>query len=405
MKKLIILRGVPFSGKTSLVKKLGLEQNTLNPDMLRIMMSGLELKGTGLEISQKDSFKVIQELFNILEQRMKYGLLTVIDNIMNIKEGFLDRFKVLCSKYAYECVVVDFNITLSECKKRNAASIKPLSETELEKYFVQKNASKIPSFCKVIKPESLEKEIAVKYVDLSKYKKINHIGDIHGCYSALKEGVKDIKFDEFYIFHGDYLDRGIENVKVLNFLLSQYKKPNVVFLKGNHELNLERYANGEEIFGLNFVETEKALSCANISQKELKAFCKKLKNVYTYNYKGHKVICTHGGIGKAESLNLISGYSFIVGSDEFNDDIDNIWAMNMKNSNIIQVHGHRNEKNLQINATKNSYNLDGGTLDAVEKGGHLRTLSLSEKGFCPNYIKNNVFNEKICKQEVVPEDL
>ena len=78
---------------------------------------------------------------------------------------------------------------------------------------------------------------------------------------------------------------------------------------------------------------------------------------------------------------------------------------NMKDTDIIQVHGHRNEKNLQINATKNSYNLDGGTLDAVEKGGHLRTLSLSEKGFCPNYIKNNVFNEKICKQEVVPEDL
>lgn len=53
--------------------------------------------------------------------------------------------------------------------------------------------------------------------NLSKYKKIHHIGDLQGCYSVLKEYIKTIKEDEFYIFLGDYINRGIENGKVINF--------------------------------------------------------------------------------------------------------------------------------------------------------------------------------------------
>ena len=96
------------------------------------------------------------------------------------------------------------------------------------------------SFAEVISPEEFMDIIKFKALDFSEYKKIHHIGDIHGCYTVLKEYFKDgLKDDELYIFLGDYIDRGIENAKVLKFLLEIYKKPNVILLKGNHEVHLE----------------------------------------------------------------------------------------------------------------------------------------------------------------------
>ena len=80
---------------------------------------------------------------------------------------------------------------------------------------------------------------------MSKYEKIVHIGDIHGCYTALMEYFKNGLNDNYmYIFIGDYIDRGIENVEVVKFLIEISKKPNVLLLEGNHERWLWIYALG-----------------------------------------------------------------------------------------------------------------------------------------------------------------
>ena len=79
------------------------------------------------------------------------------------------------------------------------------------------------------------------------------ISDIHGCYKELKEllftleteGVYDKNNDKL-VFLGDYIDRGIQNVETLKFLISLNRKPNVIFLKGNHELSLIKYINEEK---------------------------------------------------------------------------------------------------------------------------------------------------------------
>lgn len=67
--------------------------------------------------------------------------------------------------------------------------------------------------------------------NLSKYRKIHHIGDIQGCFSILKEYLQELKDDECYIFLGDYIDRGIENGKVLKFLLKFAKERMYIYLK------------------------------------------------------------------------------------------------------------------------------------------------------------------------------
>lgn len=386
MKKLFLMRGPSGCGKTTLIKELGLEKNTLSPDMLRVMMSGMEIFENTNRISNKDSYKVFKELYSLLEQRMEYGLLTVIDH-SNLFEMNIEKYKALCLKYGYECIVVNFSkCSLDTLLDRNTKRTdKKISEDEIQKEYSDFKAQKIPSFCKVIQPEKFQNELNLKYVDLSKYKKIIHIGDIHGCYSVLKEALKELSFENFYIFTGDYIDRGCENIEVLKFLISIKRKPNVVLLKGNHELNLIKYINGEEIFSKSFQDTKKEIESSDISLRDLKDFCKCLKNYYSYNYQGMKVVCTHGGISSMKNFPLVSEYGFVLGSGDIETDVDKEFSTN--ESSIYQVHGHRNPYDISITEYSNSFNLEG----AVEEGGHLRCLELSGKSFSGRFYKNDKY--------------
>lgn len=48
--------------------------------------------------------------------------------------------------------------------------------------------------------------------------------------------------ETLYIFAGDLLDRGIENDKVLQWAFDHAKDPNVIFIRGNHDVHLENWA-------------------------------------------------------------------------------------------------------------------------------------------------------------------
>ena len=63
---------------------------------------------------------------------------------------------------------------------------------------------------------------------------------------ALQKYLSDnggIQEDEMYIFVGDYIDRGLENVEVVQFLISLMGRKNVLMLEGNHEKWLWLWAN------------------------------------------------------------------------------------------------------------------------------------------------------------------
>lgn len=64
------------------------------------------------------------------------------------------------------------------------------------------------------------------------------VGDIHGCYTelnALMAAVKPTKNDQL-VFVGDYIDRGLEIKKTIDYLVELKKVlPRTIFLRGNHE--------------------------------------------------------------------------------------------------------------------------------------------------------------------------
>ena len=69
------------------------------------------------------------------------------------------------------------------------------------------------------------------------------ISDVHGHYTEFIRLLKKVRFcegDKLYLL-GDVVDRGTENLKMLEFCRS---RSNVILLKGNHELFMQRYLEG-----------------------------------------------------------------------------------------------------------------------------------------------------------------
>lgn len=82
--------------------------------------------------------------------------------------------------------------------------------------------------------------------------KIFVIGDIHGCFDKLRTLMEKIPIDleqDKLIFIGDYIDRGLNSFKVLDYLVKlKIQFPNIIFLKGNHEEMLVNYLTGVDRF-------------------------------------------------------------------------------------------------------------------------------------------------------------
>lgn len=71
------------------------------------------------------------------------------------------------------------------------------------------------------------------------------MSDLHGCYNEFNELLKKIEFTENdkLVIAGDYVDRGPDSDKMLEFICENQDKPNFVFLKGNHDVEFAGYVD------------------------------------------------------------------------------------------------------------------------------------------------------------------
>ena len=84
----------------------------------------------------------------------------------------------------------------------------------------------------------------------SPYQIILVIGDIHLCFNKLMSLWKKLNVTDkdLCIFLGDYIDRGNEGAKTLEWLFEQSNKENFIFLAGNHEfMFVETYKQDREL--------------------------------------------------------------------------------------------------------------------------------------------------------------
>ena len=395
MRILLLLRGSAGCGKSTWIEQNGLKPYTLSADDIRLLCQSPIMQVDGTEgISQSNDNVTWKTLFNLLEVRMQKGEFTVID-ATNSKTSEMNRYKEMCNTYRYRIFCVDFtDIPIEEVKRRNANRevLKRVPEEAIDKMYSRFATQKIPSGIKVIKPDELD-TIWMKMFDLSEYKKIHHIGDIHGCNTALQKYLSDnggLKDDEMYIFTGDYIDRGLENADVVKFLISIMNKKNVLMLEGNHERWLWLYANDCVGKSKEFeLITRPQLEEAKIDKKDIRQLYRKFGQCAYYKYGDNIYLVTHAGLSTLpKNLSYVATDQMIRGVGNYND-FEKVAETFLTTTpdNVYQIHGHRNTKRLPIKVNDRVFNLEG----RVEFGGDLRCVQIDKDGIHTVEVENTVY--------------
>lgn len=427
MKQLVLLRGCPAVGKSTWIKENGLEPYTISADVIRTQWSSLVYDTNGkVVINQEKDHLVWKNIFEMLESRMEKGEFTVIDATHSTNK-LIQQYKNLVTKYGYRVIVVDFKEDLETIIERNLnrEEHKHVPVEAIENIHERLKHEKIPSFAKVIEPDDFENETKWTLRDFNRFDKIHVFGDIHGCFTALNSTIVNSDFNDLYtcitdlqneafIFVGDYFDRGLENGETFEFFESVMNLPNVFMLEGNHERHVRKYGESEndDKFQIDlldaisegrfedeliskyfksrqFVHTYNQFQERGITPKRARVFCRSLLQCLYFEFGNRKYLITHGGIlpNMVENLNKVSTHQLINGVGGYDFEIDDEW----EDSDVVQIHGHRNIFRNKLDVRKKSINLEG----RVEKGGHLRSVTLFKGAVGGRETENKVFDKTL----------
>lgn len=422
MRNLVILRGCPGAGKSTWIKENGLEPYTLSPDNIRTMVCApvLTEKSTELTISQENETYVWSLLYELLEKRMKNGDFTIIDATHSRSTDF-SRYNSLCSTYRYRKYVVSFTDVPKEvCIERNHQrdAYKRVPDEVIEKMYARFATQEKTSGWVDVPRDKFWEVFSNKLFDFNDYKRIHIFGDIHGCFDPLKEyivskshtemqddinssNLKNFLNDEdFYLFTGDYLDRGIQNKEVLEFMISIMDNKNVLMLEGNHERYLWYWSNEQDAEIKNREFMYKTVpQIKGIDTTQMRQFYRKLGQMAYFTFNNQEYFITHAGLNTfPKYIQLVSTSQFIRGVGAFRFPVDDAFTSNTRDLSVMQVHGHRSlepdpeidEENNVIPELPYSFSLE----DRVEFGGNFKVMEINEKGNYFHTIKNNTFREE-----------
>jgi predicted kinase/predicted phosphodiesterase len=382
MRVLYLMRGVPGAGKSSFLKERHLEEFTLCPDSLRLLTQSPELKVDGsCNISMNDDKYVWSLLFDLLERRMRDGHLTFID-ATHTHPKYFNRYKKLAEQYRYRTYCIDFShVSLCTAKRQNLGRVpcKQVPESAIDRMYEKIQNSRVPGWITTIKPSQFAKTFNYAPKDISQYDKLVVFGDIHGCYTPLNEYIEKYKLLEgnFYVFLGDYIDRGLEDDKVIELLMEIASNYNVVLLEGNHEKWLIEYAfERYDNIRSNEFKNHTQAKLERFDKKDLRALCRRLSQLAYLKFGDNYFLCTHGGLSTAVyNLLEISTKQIIKGVGKYEDyeKCAENWDENSLPDHW-QIFGHRNVYNKPAQLSKRSFCLE----DSIEFGGNLRILEITK---------------------------
>lgn len=179
----------------------------------------------------------------------------------------------------------------------------------------------------------------IKYLNIDEDVNVYVVGDIHACYTLLKEELKKINFDytkDLLIGVGDIIDRGNENEKCVGLINEDW----FVTVKGNHEdfciqgVSNDHVAfyhkmsnNGGEWFYKQSEDMQVAI--ANIFEK--------LPFMLEVKYRGKKFGFVHADLPVEDwelAKEMLTNNDIIDGRD-FSDHL--IWSRGIVNKDYVEI--------------------------------------------------------------------
>jgi predicted kinase len=408
MRKLIILRGAQGVGKTAFLKQAGLHGNVLSTDAIRAVLSSAVLGGHGRMLMNQDLNDRVFSMFrSLMNERMDRGETLALDMTF-MDQGDIRKCVQYAEKHRYSVACVDFSeFPVDEAVARDAARheferVGEAKVREVHRQIMRHAPETLDGIHRVAWRSdgshlaALNAWLAEPVHDFSRFSGVMHVGDLQGCFTALagsggplESGFRD---DVAYVFVGDLLDRGVENGKVMKWFLEQaLPRDNVFLLWGNHEDHLHHFSTGKTDLADEFLtRTLPQLREAGITEEDADAVCTKAIDFLSYDYRGTKVIVTHGGLSTApERPELLSSRQCVYGTGYWETPVDASFEKNAP-AGFHQVHGHRNHFRLPIRAAERSFNLE----DEIEFGGNLRTVFLDDSGWTPASYPNRIFRSR-----------
>ena len=377
MRTLVLLRGIPASGKSTWIKENNLEDFTLCLDDFRRILSGPFIERDGID--QSKTKQAANMLYQALDSRMEDGEFLIVD-ATHLKNADIDGYKKLTQEYRYRTLIVDFEISKEEAIKRDNERplISRVGENIINKMWDRRQGQDISKYNVVNKDEFWQ---AIKWkTENFNSKNVNIFGDMHGCVEPLQDFFNEYPYskDDVYIFLGDYLDRGKQNKEMLETVMNLAKKDNCIFLEGNHEKWLSLYANNkeEQIKSKDFLANT-VPEIKDVNKTDIRRFCRNLRQTLLFEKDGEKYFLTHGGLPyylTDEKLQLVPTKQLIKGVGGYERDIDGDYEKEYQielseeiRKPPIQIHGHRNI-GVDNDGTTHCVNLEG----KVEFNGNLK---------------------------------
>lgn len=417
-RKVIFIRGPQGAGKTTLMRRAGLEGVNLSMDKVREVIAGDSLTVDGKFSLNHDFEPVMWRIFQeSIDRRIGQGEVVCIDGTLANGAQLYEHWRKF-KEAGYGGLVVDlysFDDALRWERNASRPERARVPEASVDRIKAVAQTSTIPpimledpklSFLHV--SSDAEADEAVIRMgqfladprctrDLSRYDRVVHVGDIQGSFAPIVDEASPLRSGldprTFYVFLGDLFDRGIQNGEVgAWFMREVYGRPNVALIAGNHEDYVDRQARaGKGDIGLPNSDWSRfswpELKAAGLTHRDCRRISDMSQDYLSYRWRGREVLCSHAGFPRWPSkLDLISERQLRRGAGHFQVDIDAAWAANEAESGRYQVHGHRNEAMVPVMASALSMNLEG----QVEFGGHLRMVTLDDGGWTPSMIRSKI---------------
>lgn len=415
-RKVIFIRGPQGSGKSTLVRRAGLEGYTLSLDKIRDVLAGDMLNPNGQFTPSHENEALAFTLFQeSCARRIAKGEVVVIDGTLadgKVMHHHWQGFR----RAGYATQIIDlYGFDRELARERNAARPERarVPEASVAKMIEMAARSPIPEDMRAgaemihVRNDEEAENAVHKIRDflsdprcvrvLSTFDRVVHIGDLQGCFAPLVEEGSPLKDGldprTFYVFLGDLFDRGPENGKVGRWFMDEiYGRPNVALIAGNHEDYVDKQARaGKSDIGLPQSEWQRFswpdLKRYGLTPEDCARISDMSQDYLAYYWRGREVLCSHAGFAKwPEKLHLVSQHQMRRGNGRYEIDVDAAWTENEAQSGRYQIHGHRNSAIAPTLTSKLSMNLEA----QVEFGGHMRFVTLDEGGFTPIDIRNRI---------------